>query len=339
MDVIGSIVYTLLIIVLIALIVVVVYLYNDYNKYKETMKKGLFIKFNEYKVKDKNLDKGITDNTEYILNTSNILHKHISNSSLNSSNLNLNTSNILHNNTIKLNTEGIEKYDKLNNNLNDNLNNYFIFGLNTDKNKVTNKWDKGLTDIENEKYNKLELIRATSIISGLTIKSETDKNSLNICNAEGGANCYSINYDNNILKIKNKTNINNSSVEIGSLRVFEDIAGVYINNISPISIDKSINIGKLKITNQGISWDGNQICGAASVLCSPPAITAPPPASSTVQPPPAPSTVQPPPASSTVQPPPASSTVPPPPASSTVPPPPAPSTVQPPPASSTVPPL
>ena len=275
MDILGSIVYTLLIIIFIALIVFVGYLFNDYNKYKDNMNKSLTIKFNKYKEKDDYLDKGIIDNSAYILNTSNILHRYSSNLNVNSSNLNLNTSNILHNYTTKLNTEGIAKYDKLDKNINDNLNNYFIFGLNADKNKITNEWDKSLTESENEKYNKLELIRATSVISGLTIKSETDKNSLNICNADGGNNCYSINYDNNILKIKNKTNLDNSSVEIGSLRVFEDNKGVYIDNISHISTDKSINIGKLKITNQGISWDGKQICDASSVLCNPMVATPP----------------------------------------------------------------
>jgi len=270
MDILGSIVYTLLIIIFIALIVFVGYLFNDYKIYKDDMNKRLNIKFNKYREKDDYLDKGIIHNSAYILNTSNILHRYSSNLNVNSSNLNLNTSNILHKYTTKLNTEGIEKYDKLNKNISDNLNNYFIFGLNADKNKITNEWDKSLIESENEKYNKLELIRETSIISGLTIKSETDKNSLNICNAEGGTNCYSINYDNNILKIKNKTNLENSSVEIGSLHVFEDVAGVYINNISPLSTDKSINIGKLKITNQGISWDGQQICGASSVICKPP---------------------------------------------------------------------
>jgi len=307
MDIIEIVLYTLLTVIFIALIVVVGYLFNDYYNYKDDMDDMLSSKFKRNKDKDDLLDKGITDNSAYILNTSNILRNYsntlttntsnlnlntsnilvnysntlnanTSNLNLNtsnilhmySSNLNLNTSNILTNNITKSNTENIEKYNKLDKNLNDNLNNYFIFGLNTDKNKVTNAWNKGLTESENEKNNKLELIRATSIISGLTIKSENDKNSLNICNAEGGTNCYSLNYDNNILKIKNKANMINSSVEIGSLRVFEDASGVYINNMSTIPKNNSINIGRLKITDQGITWDGKQICDPTSALCSPP---------------------------------------------------------------------
>jgi len=261
MDVLGSIVYSLLIIIFIVLIFVVGYLYYDYKNHKDSLREELDNTTRLNNEKDAFLNKGIIENSSYISNTSNILHNY-------SSNLNFDTSNILHNYTTKLNTENLEIYNKSNENINNNLNDYFIFGLNTDKNKVTNEWEKSLTESENDKYDKLELIRATSIISGLTIKSESDKKSLDICNAEGGTNCYSLNYDDNILKIKNKSNLPNSSVEIGSLKVYEDISGVYIDNISSISSDKSINIGKLKITNVGITWDGKKLCDPTTDICS-----------------------------------------------------------------------
>jgi hypothetical protein len=261
MDVLGSIVYSLLIIIFIVLIFVVGYLYYDYKNHKDSLREELDNTTRLNNEKDAFLNKGIIDNSSYISNTSNILHNY-------SSNLNFDTSNILHNYTTKLNTENLEIYNKSNENINNNLNDYFIFGLNTDKNKITNEWEKSLTESENDKYDKLELIRATSIISGLTIKSESDKKSLDICNTEGGTNCYSLNYDDNILKIKNKSNLPNSSVEIGSLKVHEDISGVYIDNISSISSDKSINIGKLKITNVGITWDGKKLCDPTTDICS-----------------------------------------------------------------------
>jgi len=296
MDVVDAVIYCILSMVFIVLSVFVGYLSYDYYSYKSDLDETLTNTFARNKVKDDLLEDNIKDNKTRITNTSNMLFNNSSNLNINnsnyigntsnslinyssnlnfntsnslinySSNLNFNTSNVLNNYSSNLNFNTSNFYNNKITNLHDNLDRYFQFGTNNSTNKITNKWDN--VPVLNADYDKISLIKSTSITSGLTINTDNNNKSLNVCDLSGGNNCYKIDYTNNILKIKNKNSLASpTKVEIGSLLINTDLDNtISINNTDDTKV---IKIGKLHINKNSLSWDGVLLNTAAPQVVPP----------------------------------------------------------------------
>jgi len=286
MDVVDAVIYCILSMVFIVLSVFVGYLSYDYYTYKSDLDTRLTSTFAINKARDDSLVDKMKDNRTSIINTENMLFNNSSNlniytsnyigntsnslinysSNLNfntsnslinySSNLNFNTSNSLNNYSSNLNFNTSNFYNNKITNLHDNLDRYFQFGTNNSANKITNKWDN--VPVSTIDYDKISLIKSTSITSGLTINTDNNNKSLNVCDLSGGNNCYKIDYTNNILKIKNKNSVASpTKVEIGSLLIDTSLDNtISINNTDDT---KDIKIGKLSINKNSLMWDGKPL--------------------------------------------------------------------------------
>jgi len=245
MEVLEIVLYLILTIILIALVGVLSWLTYDYFNYKKKQeeKNTDIIKYtdrNDNTIKrdlNNEMNKLYSQNSNYILSTSNVLLNYsnniganiysTSNKLLEISNSNYennynyinSTSNQLYNDYTRINNIQNNKiYDNTSNlknyssNISDNLDKYFTFGLNT--NNINTKIYERNWDIAGT--NNLKLIKDTIAVNNLTAEkgliaekgmriNTSNYNDvykgLELCNKEGN-NCYNFYVENDNLKVK-----------------------------------------------------------------------------------------------------------------------------------------
>jgi hypothetical protein len=246
MEALEIVLYFILTIILIALVGVLTWLIYDYFKYKKEQgdKNTNIINYsdrNDNTIKrdlHNEMNKLYSQNSNYILSTSNVLLNYSSNIGINNydyiystsnklldiSNSNYNkgynyinsTSNQLYTDYTRVNniqTDKIFHYssnlDKYSSNISNNLDKYFTFGVNT--NDINTKIYERNWDITGT--NNLSLIKDTIAVNNLTANKGMKINTSNInnvykglelCNRDGN-NCYNFYVDNDKLKVSNST--------------------------------------------------------------------------------------------------------------------------------------
>jgi hypothetical protein len=258
MEIIEVVLYFILTIILIALIGVLTWLVYDYFKYKKELNEKTTNIINYSDNNDSTIKRDLTSemnklhsqNSNYILSTSNILFNYSSNYGVANNDYIYSTSNKLldilnsnyeknyrytHNTSNQIYNQLYTDYTRVNNiqndklftyssnlnnyssNISDNLDKYFTFGVNT--NDVNSKIYQRNWDITGT--NNLSLIKDTIAVNNLTANKGMRINTSNynniykgleLCN-RNGENCYNFYVENDILKVSNP-NWNNQTSNI-----------------------------------------------------------------------------------------------------------------------------
>jgi len=169
MDIIGSLIYLILIVVFLGAIGVISFVAYDYFNYKNdnTLKLNNAISNTDNNKKEINI---ITTNTSNLDVSLQSLNKSVTNK-----NLLLDTIDI----TVKKNTSNFPTFDA-------NLKNFFTFSNNN------SNINSGLFDyymFESQSVKSLELISKTTAVAGMTINTKDDATSFEICDATNKLNC------------------------------------------------------------------------------------------------------------------------------------------------------